>query len=510
MVILLAGCVSASLPGASLPLEGEESTFDGVVEPAPGWVPREWVAAQEVGATGEGASVEGVAPTVVIGGGVAGLAAAAELPPPVIVLEADTALGGRARWAGGFLLLAGTPELEAEGLSFTADAVLSDWETLTGGPPTEATARFLADTPAVRDRLADLGLTFALGHQDPVLHTYLKHRVEGGGQALIDALVAGLPEGVEVRLGVPATGLRIEGGRVVGVETGGAVLPARAVVVASGGFVQRSDLLARFTALPEDLWGPSTDPGGWGAAMGWARDNGLGVAEPGAVGWNADLLAIPDASGAPMTLGVGGGPPWVWVDGAGRRFVDESARWSLTLAAELARRGDVWAVFAWDELRASLDAHALVTLDRGRTEGRVRCGGDPARLALTLGLPPEALWSTLDDTARSRDDGAFDAFGRPTATLPSLAGELCAARPARIAAKNYGGLATDGWGRVLDRDGQVVPGLYAAGEAGGMGAPGLGGPFGFDGSLSAVVWSGWMAGEVARLDLERPPGPADP
>ena len=42
-----------------------------------------------------------------------------------------------------------------------------------------------------------------------------------------------------------------------------------------------------------------------------------------------------------------------------------------------------------------------------------------------------------------------------------------------------------------DLSGAVVPGLWAVGEAAGMGVPGMGGPWGFDGSLSAVVWSGW-------------------
>jgi hypothetical protein len=31
-----------------------------------------------------------------------------------------------------------------------------------------------------------------------------------------------------------------------------------------------------------------------------------------------------------------------------------------------------------------------------------------------------------------------------------------------------------------------------------MGAPGLGGQYGFDGSLTAVVWSGWRAAASMR------------
>ena len=60
-----------------------------------------------------------------------------------------------------------------------------------------------------------------------------------------------------------------------------------------------------------------------------------------------------------------------------------------------------------------------------------------------------------------------------------------------MASKNFGGLAVDADGRVLDAGGAVVPGLWAVGEAAGMAVPGMGGEWGFDGSLSAVIWSGW-------------------
>ena len=88
-------------------------------------------------------------------------------------------------------------------------------------------------------------------------------------------------------------------------------------------------------------------------------------------------------------------------------------------------------------------------------------------------------------------------MARRADTLPDLEdGGVCAIQPGRVAAKTFGGLAVDDGGRVLDAKGAVVPGLYAVGEAAGMLAPGWAGPHGVDGSLSAVVWSGWRLGEA--------------
>ena len=81
-----------------------------------------------------------------------------------------------------------------------------------------------------------------------------------------------------------------------------------------------------------------------------------------------------------------------------------------------------------------------------------------------------------------------------------LAGELCAFQPGQTAGKTFGGIAVDEDGRALDAAGAVVDGLWVVGEAAGMAAPGLGGSSGFDGSLTAVVWSGWRAGAAIRAE----------
>ncbi len=67
-------------------------------------------------------------------------------------------------------------------------------------------------------------------------------------------------------------------------------------------------------------------------------------------------------------------------------------------------------------------------------------------------------------------------------------------------AKGFGGIDVDLEGRVLDVNGAVIPGLYAAGELTGMLGGSLVGNYGFTGSLTAVVLGGRVAGENAVLE----------
>ena len=448
------------------------------------------------------AAAEATGPTVIIGAGAAGLAAAARIPGPVILLEADALVGGRALWSGGYLFLVDTPELAGLGREVTAADAVSDWPMLTGAPASDATRAYMAAASEVRDHLVDLGLTLDVGHEDPVLHRYLQHHVDGGGEVLVDALDRQLPPSVDLHLGTPAVGLVFEGARVVGVETADGMIEAGWVIIASGGFVNRADLVARFTRAPAGSWGVGADGGAWGSAIGWAQEYGLGIADPGAIGWNANVLGVPGADGTPVKADRAGVVPWIWVDRRGERYIDESAGWSLTLAAQLDAHPGTWAITSWDVLLDATDGMDHPFLIRERDSGvALRCGEDIDDLADRIGVRPTTLAATLATVYTYQQRTATDPFGRAGSSFPAFHGAPCAVRPGRLASKNYGGLDTDLDGRVLDEEGRVVPGLWAVGEAAGMASPGIGGRFGFDGSLGAVVWSGWRMGDLVAGEV---------
>ncbi|MEY9850399.1 putative oxidoreductase [Leifsonia sp. EB41] len=80
------------------------------------------------------------------------------------------------------------------------------------------------------------------------------------------------------------------------------------------------------------------------------------------------------------------------------------------------------------------------------------------------------------------------------------AGPMIAVKLHILTRKSLGGIETDLDGRVLDADGAVVPGLYAAGEASGFGGGGVHGYRALEGTfLGGCLFSGRQAGRaVAR------------
>jgi predicted oxidoreductase len=86
----------------------------------------------------------------------------------------------------------------------------------------------------------------------------------------------------------------------------------------------------------------------------------------------------------------------------------------------------------------------------------------------------------------------------PRPILERSAGPLVAIREFIISRKTLGGIRTDLAGRVLGDNGEVIEGLYAAGEAAGFGGGGMNGKRGLEGTfLGGCVFSGRIAGRNA-------------
>jgi predicted oxidoreductase len=83
----------------------------------------------------------------------------------------------------------------------------------------------------------------------------------------------------------------------------------------------------------------------------------------------------------------------------------------------------------------------------------------------------------------------------PHRLLDPAAGPLIAVRLSILTRKTLGGVETDLSGRVLGPDGQVVEGLYAAGEAAGFGGGGVHGYRALEGTfLGGCLFTGRVAG----------------
>jgi 3-oxosteroid 1-dehydrogenase len=351
------------------------------------------------------------------------------------------------------------------------------------------------------------------------------HDERGMGLALVGRLLrACLDRGVEPLTGHRAVELIMEEGRIAGVvfETAGARTEVRAanVVIATGGFERDPELVRAF------LRGPCTH------AVSVPTNTGDGLRMVMRIGamlgnmreaWWMPVVEIPGSNPAgQMLLTVERTlPGTIMVNRSGRRFTNEAANYNAFGAAfheqdttlGVYRNLPCWMIFN----RAWFKQYGLA----GGLADPARAPDDPpdwavradtlAGLAGKLGIPADALEETVErfngharelgDPDFQRGESVFDRWwGDPTrrdgTAAPTLGpiegGPYYAVEVHSGALGTKGGPQTDTRARVLDVDGDVIPGLYAAGNA--MASP-MGMTYGgAGGTLGPAMVFGYLAG----------------
>jgi succinate dehydrogenase/fumarate reductase flavoprotein subunit len=177
-------------------------------------------------------------------------------------------------------------------------------------------------------------------------------------------------------------------------------------------------------------------------------------------------------------------PSFIYVDGDGRRFADETG-WEVhdrvrALTAYLPRRPNRprmpgWIIF--DEAARQVGPlHGIVgspnnyrwSADNSAeiAAGWIRSGDSASELTANTGLDPSTLEQTLSEYAAAVRAGRDDRFGRARPTLAPLVPPLFAIPMTPGVATASGGPRRDARARVLRPRGDPIQGLYAAGAAG--------------------------------------------
>lgn len=464
---------------------------------------------------------------VVIGSGAAGLAAALTASEQgcqrVLISEAGDAVGGSSRLAGGVIMGSGSTLQRQAGIKdqpenlFHEYMSLNHWD-LAVGPVRELTIR----SGETIDWLAGHGVPFfgrlIFGGEERQARS---HCVDGGGQALINALWSACQRrGIDLALGRRVDRLLTEGGSVVGVESGGESITSSATVVATGGFGANPDLLRTYF--------PSAWTAGWtwyigsdgsrGDAFGFADQVGAQI-----TGFDRGLRTLDPHFGR---LNEAFLPGWtVLLDPAGRRFCDETAPYGILDTLVRARGSRAFVVFDDAALRPPADLadryrdcykqewpnhppfrpknYTADLVDEQVTKGIAHSDADLGGLAAAIGLSEQTMRGEIaryNELAAAGEDADFGKAGKfmlPIATAPFYAIEV---RPAAVNVTSCG-LRIDERARVLHRDGHPIDALYAAGECtGGI----LGETYmGSGNSLANACGFGRIAGEAAARHAAR-------
>jgi len=288
---------------------------------------------------------------------------------------------------------------------------------------------------------------------------------------------------ITLKLDTRATELIVQGGRVTGVRATGpntnyTITATRGVILATGGFGANREMRERYNKhWPSLLHAHTTNhPGAVGDGIVMAERVGANLID---MEW-IQLLHAGDPRTGTLTGVLSADPAeHLMVNNNGYRFVDENARRDDMVSALLQQPDSMmWMVV---DSRVFPDPHntrtvfgatvmELIEADRAYSAATIE------ELAVMMGVPPENLRRSVDEFNAGVAAGV-DRFGRRAWRDRIDQPPFYASLRVPTIHHTMGGVQIDTQTRVINTQGQVIPGLFAAGEvAGGLhGANRLGG-----------------------------------
>lgn len=428
---------------------------------------------------------------IVVGGGAAGMAATIRLEEAgksVILVEKTSSLGGTIRVSGGNQVVQGSKVQKEAGV--TNDSVKSmEEDFLKNGDQlndAELLGIYAKNVGAATDWLSDdVGVRY---NMEGGLHQLAEYAVDrelaydGGGagaaQTLCDKVNA---TDANVLLSTAAKHLIVENGKVTGVEAESQkgkkyTLKADAVILATGGYGNNNDLLpasARnglFYGLDssngEGLVMAVEDANAGTTHMEYIKEypNGVETSKKHAKSTIAgNITAFSKAA--------------ILVNQKGERVVNEKASNHDILNALKKQSGEtlylVMDEATFNEWKTKLAAAGLsedmidaYVANNGKSEPVCTMGATIKEAAEAAGIDGNALTKTIEKFNTYVEDGEDKAFHRAKEYLTSTFAEgniYIVEQKARYAT-TMGGLDVDGNLQVVDTNGKVIDGLYAAGE----------------------------------------------
>lgn len=278
-------------------------------------------------------------------------------------------------------------------------------------------------------------------------------------------------KGAEVMLETKAEKLIMDGDKVIGVEavkTDGTkvILTAtKGVIITTGGFGSNPEMVQEYNtywpAIPDGIKTTCVSSA-TGDGIGLGLQANASLVDMGMI----QLMPTAGAESGALTDGLLVAPQnYVFVNKEGKRFVNEYAERDVLASAALSQTDGLFFTIADQEMAKTVQNRATQEdIDKMVANGVIYKADTIEGLAEQIGCSPDVLEATINSYNKCVDQGKDEEFGKNVfdmkiQTAPFYA---CPSRPS--VHHTMGGLEINEVAQVVDQSGNVIPGLFAAGE----------------------------------------------
>lgn len=447
------------------------------------------------------------ADVVIVGAGGAGLSAAVaagEMGAKVIVVEKMAGVGGTTALSSGLVQIAGTQQQADYGITGDSWEIYAEDIFKRGSEKgnKEIIDRICFEANDMMDWLAGHGIAWDAklqekhGEDVTFLRTHAPVAPEGfAGGALGAVFTDALAEELEkydgtILFSTKANKVVKEDGTVTGIvavnEEAGIeyTIQAKAVILATGGFAANSEMANKYLpTFPADNGDYRAFPGSLGEGVVMGEEAGAALVD-------MDQMKILISSTG-FTAAMNNA---IYANREGKRFVAEDAKTEVLADALLEQTGDQ-CYMIYDSRTVGDETEKV----KGMVEsGDMVMGETVDALAANLGMDAAALNESIKAFNAVVKGEAQDEFGRVKFGNTIEEGPFYATERHTRLHYTMGGLKIDKNAHVIDTQGAVIPGFYAAGEVTG----GVHGSYRVGANaLSEILVMGRAAGESAVSDL---------
>ena len=447
---------------------------------------------------------------LIIGAGACGLTAALAAREAVgedaeiLVLERDRSPSGSTSLSSGFIPAAGTTMQRAAGVTDTPEMLAADIQAKAHGSAYGPLVGRVADEsgPAITWLHEKHGLPFILidGFLYPGHSVLRMHAMpERTGAALQAALLgAATNAGLDIATGLQVDTLftdkdrRITGVSALAHDGSRQDVGCGCLILACNGYGGNATLVRQHIPEMADALYFGHD-GNQGEAVIWGEALGACLADMSGYQGHGSV-AHPHGALISWALMMEGG---ILVNAAGARFSNEHDGYSEQAPRVNSQPNQCAYVLIDDRLLAL--ARDFPDFCGAEDAGALISAASASDMETRLGFDAGALAATLDQMASAQAGKTPDSFGRDFTTKPPLQTPLHAIRVTGALFHTQGGLDINLDAEVLDRNGQPLGNLLAAGGAArGISGPDVSGYLSGNGLLTAVTL-GRIAGHRAGI-----------